>query len=132
MSGRLILTIGVPGSGKSYWAAQQPGAHIVNRDEVRKELTGDERNHDHEMEVTDICYMKARTALEAGETVIVSDTNLRAKYRRNWQTLAQQTGSTYEEKSFLDVPIELCIERDAARDNPVGEEIIRNMFERKS
>lgn len=132
MTGHLILTVGVPGSGKSFWAAQQQGAVIVNRDEIRKELTGDERNHQHEMEVTDVAYMRVRTGLESGQTVIVSDTNLKAKYRRNWRSLAQQTGSTYEEKSFLDVPLQLCIERDAQRTSPVGEAIIRTMFERKS
>ena len=132
MTGHLILTVGVPGSGKSFWAAQQTGAVVVNRDEIRKELTGDERNHQYEMEVTDVAYMRVRTGLESGQTVIVSDTNLKAKYRRNWRTLAQQTGATYEEKSFLDVPLQLCIERDAQRTNPVGETIIRTMFERKS
>lgn len=131
MSARLILTIGLPGSGKSYWAAQQD-AVVVNRDEIRFQLTGDERNHNHEMEVTDIGYMRVREGLRAGKTVIVSDTNLKAKYRRNWRTIAQQENAVYEEKSFLDVPVELCIERDAQRTSPVGEEIIRRMNERKS
>lgn len=131
MSAKLILTIGLPGSGKSYWAERQ-GVIVVNRDEIRKELTGDDRNHQHEAEVTDIAYTRVVYALREGHTVIVSDTNLRAKYRRNWRTLAQRYNAIYEEKSFLDVPIELCIERDAQRPNPVGEEIIRSMDERKS
>lgn len=43
----LILTIGIPGSGKSTWVkdtkSKYPGVFVVSTDEIRKELTGDEQ-----------------------------------------------------------------------------------------
>lgn len=42
----LILTIGIPGAGKTTWAQQYkkqcPQAHIISTDEVRKDLLGTE------------------------------------------------------------------------------------------
>lgn len=44
---KLILTIGIPGSGKSYWVKnylkQYPTTHVVSTDDIRKELTGNEQ-----------------------------------------------------------------------------------------
>lgn len=43
----LILTIGIPGSGKTTWArkyaAEHPFTYVVSTDELRKELTGVEQ-----------------------------------------------------------------------------------------
>jgi predicted kinase len=128
--GKLILTIGLPGSGKSTWALSQVSAEnkvvVIERDQIRRQLTGSARDHSHEMRVTAIQREDANTALSVGWTVIISDTNLRAKYRREWFNIAQQHGAEYEEVRF-DTDIEECIRRDAARDQPVGEEIIRRM-----
>lgn len=130
--GRLVLTIGLPGSGKSYWADAQVAADPENvvkveRDEVRFQVTGDRRNHTQELEVTDVCHVMALDALRAGKTVIVSDTNLRARYRREWADMARQAFATYEERSFLDVPLEVCLERNAARPDPVPDDVMRRM-----
>ena len=55
-----------------------------------------------------------------GKHVIVDDTNLNPihilRFKENVQVVI---------KDFRDVPIEVCIQRDAARDKPVGEEVIR-------
>jgi len=133
MTAHLILTIGLPGSGKSFWADAQVAADPENtikveRDEIRERVTGDRRNHTQEMEVTDVCFYLVREGLRSGKTVIVSDTNLRAKYRKQWRSMAQATGATYEERSFLDVPVELCRERNAARPDPVPDEVIDRML----
>ena len=132
MTAHLILTIGLPGSGKSYWADTQVAADPENtikveRDEVRLRLTGDRRNHSMEMEVTDVCYVTVRDALRDGKTAIVSDTNLKRKYRKHWRDLAFRYGAEYTERSFLDVPLELCLERNAARPDPVPEDVIRKI-----
>jgi predicted kinase len=133
----LYVTIGPPGSGKTTWAKDfqrsTPGRPlIVERDMIREELTGSTQNFTREVEVTRIAQDRVRTALGFGMTVIVSDTNLRAKYRKAWKKLAESAGTQYDEVSFLDVPIEVCIERDAAREHPVGEEVIRRMDKGKS
>ena len=134
----LILTIGVPGSGKSTWARGEADWNnrvlfdtptiVVERDEIRHHLTGDHQNFRHEAEVTRIAEDRARVALSQGTTVIVADTNLRAKYRRRWAKMAEQCGASYREVVF-DTPLDVCLARDAARDKPVGEEVIRRMHE---
>jgi len=129
MTGHLILTIGLPGSGKSTWARQQADAVVIERDALREELTGDMRNHTQEPRVTREANRRVFDALEAGKTVIVADTNLRAKYRKAWQQVADDAGATYAVESFLHVPVDVCIERDAQRPNPVGEEVIRRMHQ---
>lgn len=132
MTGHLILTIGLPGSGKSTWAREQVGAVIVERDALREELTGDMRNHTQESRVTRVANERVFDALAAGKTVIVADTNLRARYRKAWRLLAEEIGATYSEQSFLHVPVLVCIERDAQRPNPVGEEVICRMHQATS
>ena len=134
----LILTIGVPGSGKSTWARGEADWNnrvlfdtptiIVERDEIRRELTGDHQDFTREAAVTRIAEDRVRIALARGGTVIVADTNLRAKYRRRWAKMAEQYGAKYREVVF-DTPLDVCLARDAARDKPVGEEVIRRMHE---
>lgn len=127
MPGKLTLTIGLPGSGKSTWAYAQPLALVVERDEIREELTGDRRDHTREVEVSHIARMRVIAGLRLGFHVIVSDTNLKGRYRRQWERIAREVGAPYEEVSFLHVPVETCIARDAERPNPVGRDVIERM-----
>jgi predicted kinase len=129
MPGKLTLTIGLPGSGKSTWAKAQKDAQRMERDMIRYALTGDRRDHSREGEVTRLHREGVRSMLDAGMHVIVSDTNLRARYRKQWRTLAEEVGADYDEVSFMDVPVETCIERDALRPDPVGQDIIKKMHE---
>lgn len=131
----LILTVGIPGCGKSTWARDAVNMFdrfhnhvIVERDQIRGELTGDIRDHTQEGRVTRVAEERVSKALESGRSVIIADTNLRAKYRRQWRKMAEALGAEYEEVWF-DTPLETCIERDSERPNPVGETVIRNMYE---
>lgn len=128
MAGKLTLTIGLPGSGKSTWAREQPDVLVLERDMIREMLTGNRRDHSMEGRVTAVHQELVEIALREGLHVIVSDTNLRLKHRREWRALVE--GAEYEEVSFLDVPVETCIERDALRPDPVGAEVIKRMAER--
>src|SRR5574341_1981968 len=67
--------------------------------------------------------------LSAGIDVISDDTNLSVKTVRDLQELAKIAGADVQFKSFLDVPIDTCIARDAGREGKarVGEQVIRKM-----
>lgn len=131
---KLILTVGIPGSGKSTWARETAaeryglwgGLLVLERDEIRRELTGDIRNHSREVEVTRIQHDRAREALLRGVNVVIADTNLKSKYRQPWARLAAETGAEYV-VHVIDTPLEVCVERDAQRPNPVGREVIERM-----
>lgn len=65
-------------------------------------------------------------ALSAGEDVVIDDLNLRPKYVSQWIEFAHAHGA-----EWLVVPlgtdVETCVARDAAREEPVGESVIREL-----
>jgi tRNA uridine 5-carbamoylmethylation protein Kti12 len=130
----LVLTVGLPGSGKSTWAAQwlaedPDNRRRIERDEVRIMLGG-LRDFTHEAAVTRICVETLRDHLLAGLSVVVSDTNLPASSRSTLTKIAVELKVPYTYKSFLHVPVETCIKRDLLRVDPVTAEIIIGMRER--
>lgn len=134
---KLLITIGLPGSGKSTWARHQqlknPNVFISERDVIREKLFGTRRDFDHEGQVT--AYQESEVALElaVGNDVIVADTNLNTKTQKRWRNTASKHGAEFETKSFLDLDVYEVIQRDFERDNPdeiVGEKVIMDFAKR--
>jgi predicted kinase len=129
---KLIMTIGLPGSGKSFWAARQD-AVVVNKDDIRAVLsatTGWVWSQKNEADVIAKRDEIIIAALKEGHNVISSDTNFAHKHKVRLEQIARENGAEFEVVKFTDVPIETCIERDKLRDSPVGEKIIRTMASR--
>jgi predicted kinase len=126
----LTITVGIPGCGKSFYAdaecAKDWTLVRVERDEIRFNLSGSRRDFTREAEVTSIAYRQIAEALESGFDVIVSDTNIRARYRNDFRKFATVYDAEFREIWF-DTDVEECVRRDALRPDPVGEEIIREM-----
>lgn len=130
--GRIILTRGIPASGKSTWAkewvAEDPENRIrLNRDDLRRMFTGGgpyRFDFDNEGAITAIQHATARRALKAGKDVVVDDTNLRARHVRKWLEVGPI--------EFRDFPIAVdeAIKRDSKREHPVGEKVIRDFYNR--
>lgn len=129
----LIITRGLPASGKSTfaraWVEEDPGNRVeINRDSTRKFLgirhIGTE---DEEKTVTAVNDALLRISMEQGKDIIVSDTNLRVRYIKR---LLKNVDDTYdvELKDFI-VDVDTCVKRDAMRPDSerVGEETIREM-----
>jgi hypothetical protein len=64
--------------------------------------------------------------INEGKGLIVHDTNLNARPATRIKKLFDGEVK-FAVADFTEVPIEVCIERDAQRPNPVGEPVIRNM-----
>jgi predicted kinase len=127
----LFITRGLPGSGKSTWARQQQGAVRVNRDDLRLMMHGGFTGEGYrEKQVTAVQRASVEALLTMGVSVICDDTNLRGKVVRELAELALAAGATPELVDFTHVPIEVCIERDAARPESVGAEVIQRMYDR--
>ena len=129
----LTITRGLPGSGKTTWARQQIGAVRVNRDDLRRMLHGRYLGYARvEAQVTVAHRALVAALLEAGNSVICDDTNLSSTVVRELRSLAETAGADVVVKDFTDVPIEICLARDAARpdDARVGEDAIRAMHRR--
>jgi predicted kinase len=131
---RLLITRGLPGSGKTTFARKlQPNVVRVNRDDLRLMLHGRRLfTPSAEVEVGEVQLAAVEALLRAHTDVIVDDTNLRPSTVRKWAELAARHGATFELHDFTDVPLKECIRRDAARDQQerVGEEAIRRMHQR--
>lgn len=126
MPGKLIMTKGLPASGKSTWASTQPGVVIVNKDDIRLEMRQD-WSRDVEKEVLRIRDFRICEALNKGKTVISSDTNLALQHEITLSNLARKYKADFEVKMF-NTPLEECIKRDSLRDEgKVGEKVIIKM-----
>ncbi|WP_155371905.1 phosphatase domain-containing protein [Catellatospora vulcania] len=128
----LTITRGLPGSGKTTWAKDQPGVR-VNRDDLRRMLHGGNLGEGWaERQVTVAQRAQVEALLKAGADVICDDTNLRARVVRELADLAVDCGARVVLRDFTDVPLAVCLERDAARPEAerVGAEVIERFHER--
>lgn len=133
---QILLTRGLQGSGKSFfarqWVAEDPDWRVrINRDDIRKMIAdkywGLSRHQ--EETVTLLQFAMARAAIGGKLSVVVDDTNLRAATVKQWLALGAELGVPV---NHHDVPVdlELAIERDSQRDRVVGEDVIRDYHNR--
>lgn len=131
---KLIYTVGLPGCGKSTWAKSliraNPGAYKeVNKDSLREMLDANHYSRGNEKFVLEIRDTIILAALKAGKHVIVSDTNFEPRHAKRFKELASEVKNTVvQQHSMIDVPIDVCIERDLKRPNSVGPKVIRRMY----
>lgn len=129
---RVILTRGLPASGKTTWAnellAKEPGRwKRINKDSLREMLDGGKYTSSNEADIIVTRNNLILLALSQGKHVIVDDTNLNPMHEAGIRELVKGL-AVVEVKDFTDVPIEVCIERDNKRANGVGEKVIRDMY----
>ena len=123
MKQKLIITLGLPASGKSTYAktlAEIDPKNIIRvcRDDIRNML-GPYWVPSREKEVTMIENSCVDIGLHKGYTVIVDATNFSSMNK--WKELV---------KDFTSVPIETCINRDQQRSNSVGKIVIERMYDK--
>ncbi len=129
----LVITIGIPASGKSSWAREQQAADpmltLVDRDSIRKMLHSSVWSKGNEKQVVAVRDFIIRDSLERGRSVICHDTNVIESVRVHLDGLASDCKAACHFKWFTIVPVEECIRRDALREGSaqVGEEVIRRM-----
>lgn len=138
----LILTRGLPASGKTTWAEnwirENPEARrLVCRDDIRPAvgITGGIGDSGQEALVTQIQLSLLRAHLRNGHDVVVADTNLRRKRAKDLVVFAKTVAPDVNvEVQDFDVPLEELLARDAERiadgRRGVGEKVLRDMAAR--
>jgi predicted kinase len=120
---KLIVLVGLPGSGKSTWAAQQHMG-ILSSDAVREILTGDPENQTANRLVFPTLRYLLGKRVEAGMTATILDaTSLTPKERKVWIRTAEALGCAAE-AVFFDTPLEVCKSRNATRSRVVPDDVM--------
>lgn len=139
---QIIMTVGLPASGKSTWAKkwvlEKPGERKrINRDDLRAMLDAGTWSPDNEQYIIGVRDAMVLQALRKGKSVVIDDTNLRADNFKKLCDVIRGSGlsAVVMEKPF---PIELqdAIDRDRGRDprmggsGMVGEKVITDMWKK--
>lgn len=125
---RLIITVGLPGSGKSTYLARL-GVNAISSDEVRRLIADNPHDQTMNARIFNIVRYLVRQRIAAGRPITYVDaTHLQPWEREPYILLAQRYGCRLD-ALFFDVPVEICIARNQARERRVPEDAIRKLAE---
>ena len=83
----LVVLSGVPGSGKSYFSNalrenKEKHVYVISSDQIRKEITGDQRDMSQDKLVWKIFYSLVKTYSDDQNGIVILDaTNAKKEYR---------------------------------------------------
>lgn len=130
---------GIPGSGKSTYAdiLVKEGWKRINKDDLRTMINGYSLDNSDETMIHEIQGNIIKMMMGFGRNIVIDNTHARWKYVRDLERLITKQQQWMLENNvrfdytvktvLLDVPIEICKERNKNREKPVFEEVINKM-----
>jgi predicted kinase len=131
---RILILVGLPASGKSTFANNlllaEPGCWVrSNKDSLREMAHASHWSKNNEKFILKLRDQIIMMAMADGKNVIIDDTNF-GKHINHIKDLVKGQAIVEINDSFLQVPVEECIRRDALRPKPVGKGVIMQMYRR--
>lgn len=125
----LLVPVGCPGSGKTYWAKQmldKYGIKSVSSDQVREDLYGDASIQGDYQEVFNTVYDAICNLFDKGEQAVILDATNVTRYVR--QKAIFNTYPTEIVYVILPDDLEKALFNNKKRDRVVPEAIVRRMY----
>jgi predicted kinase len=123
---RVVLAIGLPACGKSTWFRKQ-GIIPLASDDLRILLADDVNEQRYQARIFETLLYLLHVRLDLGRPVSYIDaTNLVGEQRKPFVNAAKQRGCRLE-AIFFDVPLDVCLDRNRARERKVPEDVMRRM-----
>ena len=133
LQGMLIVTVGLPASGKTSWVKgfiednKDKTIDIISSDKIREEMFNDIEDQNHNGEVFDLMKRRTKESLSQGHVVVYEATNISSKRRR---ALLKELKRYYDKaiclfkyKNVVDCDIDNCI-----REKKVPNDVIERMY----
>jgi protein phosphatase len=124
----LVVLCGPAGCGKSTFAARHfLRTQIVSSDECRALISDDATNQRVSNDAFDLMHFIIRKRLLIDRLTVADATHLKPQERRPLKMMARRYG--YHSVALLfDVPLDVCLERNAARSRVVPSEAVRTQY----
>ena len=142
MNHKIIVLIGLPGSGKTTfakeWIKENPENRIrFNRDDIRN-MMGKYWLPKRESVINDVFVSFMESSMSNGYDIIIDNMNLNPNALKEIEEMVENFNNwennllsyEIEIKSFTDISVDECVKRDSERENPVGEKTIRSIYEK--
>lgn len=138
MEKKLIVLSGIPGSGKSTYAAdyvnKNPETYIVASDAIRLELFGRVDDFSKEELVWEIFENRIRQKVKTHSTVIADSSATTNVRRLRWASIFRSHFDNIE-LVYFDIPFVVCLERNEKRHLSIPYDdmvVMRDSFEKPS
>jgi predicted kinase len=126
---RIVVLVGLPGSGKSTYVAGL-GARGLSSDAIRGLLADDDNDQTIHRRVFATLRYLLRQRLAIGRPVTYIDaTNLTPQERRPYLEIGRKHGCEVD-AVFFDVPLEVCRQRNARRARVVSDDAMAKLAAR--
>ena len=133
MKGMLVVTVGLPSSGKTSWVDDFIGENqgkaidVISSDKIREEVFNDIEDQNHNSEVFDLMKRRTKESLSQGHIAIYEATNISSKRRR---ALLKELNKYYDKAIclFKYKRLTACQIDNEKRDREVPSNVIDRMY----